>query len=90
MSRMGGLLLGVFVLRGTFVFYPVVKFCFHGIIMFMGFGILHDGCGFWLQERILKVAEVVKRALTGTGEVCVFIPLFYMGSISKVTHGKYL
>ena len=69
--------LGVFVIRGTFVFYPVGMFCFHGIIVFIRFGILYDSCGFWLQERIVKVAEIVKIASIGSREVRVIMPFFY-------------
>ena len=70
-------LVGFFILRGTSVFYPVVMFCFYGVRVFIGFGILHEGCGFWRQERIVTVAKVVKTTLTGTGEVCFFMALFY-------------
>lgn len=69
-------LVGVFIVRGFFVFYPVITFCFQGVIVITGFGILHEGCGFWRQERIETVPEVVKTAFTGTGEVCAFIALF--------------
>ena len=75
------LFVGVVVLRGTFVLYPVVMFCFYPVRVLRGFGILHLGCGCLRQERIVIVAEVVKTALAKTGEVRAFMAVFYNAKV---------
>ena len=70
-------LVGVFILRGISIFYPVVMFFFLGVTVFTRFGILYEGCGFWQHERIVTLAKVVKSASSGTNEIYVFMALFY-------------